>query len=262
MAIPKSVPVESDKEKEIKKLEDFKENEKREFLSSSDDSGESEEVKKEVKEFKEDVEVKKDKKESMPAVGKKTKAKKENKKGVIELEREYVVPLKKGVLNVPHYRRAKKAIRVLKEFMVKHMKVRDRDLKKVKIDIYLNNELWFRGIKKPANKIKVKAKKIDGLVYVELADVPEAVKYKMDWAEKQKNKVATEKTKTPKEEKEIVDADKNKDGVDDKVEEKETKKAGAEKAAKVEKAAVKTQKHTAQVKHVKKSMPVRKALKK
>ena len=81
------------------------------------------------------------KKQSKPAVAKKVSKKK--KEVEIEIEREYVVPLKKGVLNVPRYRRAKKAIRVLKEFMVRHMKVRDRDLKKVKIDIYLNNELWL-----------------------------------------------------------------------------------------------------------------------
>ncbi len=83
------------------------------------------------------VEEKKDKVESKPAV---EKPKKEKKSAVkVELEREYVVPLKRGVLNVPHYRRAKKAVRVLKEFMVRHMGVRDRDLGKVKIDMYLNN---------------------------------------------------------------------------------------------------------------------------
>lgn len=229
---------------EVKRLEDFKD---------------SEENKKAIAESKGNIEAKEIKKKSTPAVEKKIKPKKDEKKEIVELEREYIVPLKKGVLNVPQYRRAKKAIRILKEFIVKHMKVRDRDLKKVKIDMYLNNELWFRGIKKPANKIKVKAKKINGIVYVELADVPEVVGYKMAWAEKQKNKVDKSKVKAPEKKEEVVDKDN--DGVDDKVEEKETKKAGAERDAKAGKVAVKKIKHTAQGKHAKKTMPVRKVLK-
>ena len=41
----------------------------------------------------------------------------------IELEREYIVPLKRGSLKVPRYKRAKKAVKTLKEFLAKHMKV-------------------------------------------------------------------------------------------------------------------------------------------
>ena len=225
-------------EKEVKKLEEFKD---------------SEENKKIITENK--VETKKAKEESMPAVEKKTKTKKDDKKSVVELEREYIVPLKRGVLKAPHYRRAKKAVRVLKEFIVKHMKVRDRDLKKVKIDMYLNNELWFRGIKKPMNKIKVKAKKIDGIVYVELAEIPVAVGYKIAREEKKKIEAANAKVKMPKK------SEEEKKTEEEKTEEKENVKAGAEKAAKTEKVAVKTEKHTSQGKHAKKSMPVRKVLK-
>ena len=195
---------------------------------------------------------------SEPAVKKAGKGKEV--KEVVELEREYVVPLKRGVLKAPAHRRAKKAVRVLREFMVQHMLVRDRDLKKVKIDTYLNNELWFRGIKKPANKIKVKAKKIGGIVYVSLADVPEAVSYVIARDLKKKATAEVGKGKVPKKMKEV--ADKDKDGVDDKVEEVEDKKAGAEKAAKVGKVAANVEKHTAQGKHAQKTMPVRKALKK
>ena len=197
---------------------------------------------------------------SKPAVVKAEK--KDKKKGeVVELEREYVVPLKRGVLNVPRYRRAKKAVRVLKEFMVRHMGVRDRDLRKVKVDINLNNEIWFRGIKKPMNKIRVKAKKIDGVVYVELAEVPEVVKFKIAREKKVAEAVSAVKGKAPKKAKEDKDDDKDKDGVSDKKEEAEDKKAGAEKAAKSAKVKAKEVKHTAQGKHMKKVMPVRKVLK-
>ena len=232
-------------EKSIKKLEEFKDSEENKKVIIGDEE-----------------KAKKIKESSVSAIGKKIKFRKNSKKEIVKLEREYIVPLKKGILNVPQYRRAKKAVRILKEFMVRHMKVRDRDLKKVKIDIYLNNELWFRGIKKPANKIKVKAKKIDGIVYVELADIPEAVKYKMAWDKKQKNKTIKSKVKAPKKEKESVGTDKNKDGVDDKVEEKETKKAGGERNAKAEKITTKEIRHTTQGKHIKKTMPIRKSLKK
>jgi len=224
------------------------------------------EVKK-LEEFKDSVENKKaiakseGKVDSKPAVEKVALKKKEEKK--VELEREYIIPLKRKVLNVPRYRRAKKAVRTIKEFLAKHMKVEDRDIRKVKVDIHLNNEIWFRGIKKPANKIKVKAVKKDGIVYVELADVPEVVKFKIAREEKLKAGAINKKGKAPKQRvKSEPESDKDKDGVDDKVEEKEDKKAGAEKAAKVAKSVSKDMKHTAQGKHMKKTMPVRKALKK
>lgn len=225
-------------------------------------------IEKDVKKSKEetvaseDVKIEKDVSEkkvnSEPAVAKVEKKGKKGKKDEvkIELEREYIVPLKRGVLNVPRYRRAKKAIRVLKEFIVRHMQIRNRDLRKVKIDTYLNNELWFRGIKKPANKIKVKAKKINGVVYVELADVPDFVKFAM--ARDKKRSIIAEKAKveTPKH------IEKEAKSESEKTEEKEDVKAGAEADAKMEKDAVKSAKHTAQGKHAKKSMPVRKSLKK
>jgi large subunit ribosomal protein L31e len=242
------------KEKETKKLDDLKETPENKAAIAAHTGVPFEKGKAEGKVVSEK------KSESKPAVEKAPKT--EAKKDAVELEREYVVPLKKGVLNVPQYRRAKKAIRVLREFIVRHMKVRDRDLKKVKIDAYLNNELWFRGIKKPANKIKVKAvKKSDGFVYVSLSEPAEAVKFVMARDEKRRLAAEATKVKKPKKVDEKVDKDKDKDGVDDKVEEAEDKKAGAEKAAKVEKSATKDLKHSTKGAHAKKAMPVRKVLK-
>ncbi len=238
--------VEEVKKTESKKLEEFKESdENKKAIAESEGKA---------------VEVKKERKESTPAV---TKVKKKGKKteGKAELEREYIVPLRKGFLNVPHYRRAKKAVKTLKEFMVRHMNIRDGDTRKVKINIHLNNEIWFRGIKKPLTKIKVKAKKIGGIVYVELADVPKVVKFKMAREEKVKMASVVDKKGAKKTEKEKVEADKDKDGVDDKKEEDERKKAGAEKAASVAKEKNRDLKRTAQGKHAQKTVPVRKVLK-
>ena len=140
---------------------------------------EKEEVKTEVVE----------KKENKKSLNLPTKNKKEIKEEKIELERVYIVPLRKGFLKVPQYKRAKKAVKTLKEFLAKHMKVENRDLNKVKIDIYLNNEIWFKGIKKPLSKVKVKAKKINGIVYAELEDISDYVKWTKQKNDKKKTKV-------------------------------------------------------------------------
>ena len=56
----------------------------------------------------------------------------ENKK--IMFEREYIVPLRREWLKVPTYKRANKAVKALKQFIAKHMKVYDRDLRKIYVD--------------------------------------------------------------------------------------------------------------------------------
>jgi len=118
----------------------------------------------------------------------------------IVLEREYIVPLRRGWLKVPKYKRANKAVKTLKEFIAKHMKIYDRDLRKIKIDILLNNEIRFRGMKKPPAKIKVKAVKFDDdIVRVELVNLPIHVQFKKLKDDKQKTEIK-KKLKEKKEE--------------------------------------------------------------
>jgi len=64
------------------------------------------------------------------------------------IEREYVIPLREKCRNVARYKKTPKAVKTVKEFLVRHMKIRDGDLNKIKIDTYLNEQLWIRGIKK------------------------------------------------------------------------------------------------------------------
>jgi len=105
----------------------------------------------------------------------------------IELEREYMVPLRKGWLKVPRHKRANKAMKTLKEFIAKHMKIYDRDLRKIKVENLVNNEIRFKGMRKPLARIKVKAKKYDtGIVRVELVDIPVHVKFAQLREEKRK----------------------------------------------------------------------------
>ena len=80
-------------------------------------------------------------------------------------ERIYTVPLKKAIA-VPKYRRAEKAITILREFVQRHMKP-----EAVIIDTTVNEAIWARGIKKPPRKIRVRLSKDDeGTVTVTLAE--------------------------------------------------------------------------------------------
>ncbi len=227
-----------------------------------------EEVKKEVGKDFASSDKKKDsepaKSFSKPAVEKKSSKGLEVKKDIVELEREYVIPLRKDILKVAYYRRAKKAIWSIRKFLAKHMRVEDRDTRKIKIDKYLNNEMWFRGIANPWHKIKVKAKKIGGIVYVELADIPEKVKF--DMARDQKRKLADDKlnVKTPKHVKEndhIEEGEKTKTE-EQKTDVKEKEKSSVEAGLARQEASAKKTKHTETGVHEKKVTPRRQVLKK
>jgi len=114
-----------------------------------------------------------------------------------KIEREYVIPLRERCRPVARYKKTPKAIKTVKEFLAKHMKIRDRDLKKIKLDMYLNEFLWKRGIKKPVHKVKVKAIKEGDIVRVELAEFPESLKYKKIKLERREAKAIEAVKKKP-----------------------------------------------------------------
>lgn len=104
-----------------------------------------------------------------------------------KITREYTIPLRKKTILVPRYKKANRAVKAIKEFLVKHMKVRDRDTNKVKLDKYINEYIWYRGIKKPPAKVKVTATKDNttGVVHVELVNIPDKLKHKKNKEEKE-----------------------------------------------------------------------------
>jgi large subunit ribosomal protein L31e len=106
------------------------------------------------------------------------------------LERTYVIPLSRELLKVPYYRKAKKAGRVVRAFLEKHMKSDD-----VKIGRLLNMKLWENGIKNPPKNIKVTAvKDASGTVKAELFGAVEKVresKIKPKAGEKKEEDAAT-----------------------------------------------------------------------
>ena len=81
---------------------------------------------------------------------KKKKTKKKDKK---KQEKLYTIPLR-AAFDAPRTKRAKKAVRIVQGFLMRHTKVED-----VKIDSSVNEAIWERGIQKPPRKIKVKVTK-------------------------------------------------------------------------------------------------------
>lgn len=120
-----------------------------------------------------------------------------------ELKRNYTVPLRRGFANTPRYYRTKKAISVLKAFLVKHMKSED-----IKIGPKLNELVWSRGIKNPPAKVKITATKdkenivraeIEGTEYVDFK-IAEKVDKNASMKEKIQNTVKEATTKKDKKE--------------------------------------------------------------
>lgn len=99
-----------------------------------------------------------------------------------QLERSYTVPLRREWLKAPRYKRAKKAVIALKQFLQKHMKTED-----VRLGRKLNLELWKQGIRAPPPRVKVNVVKTEeGVAYAEL--FPH--KYELNLKEPEKKGVA------------------------------------------------------------------------
>ena|SRR3990170_3513988 len=175
-----------------------------------------------------------------------------------KLEREYMIPLRSQVDKVARYKRANKAIKTIKEFLAKHMKVEDRDLNKVRIDRYLNEFMWSRGIRNPPRKIKVKAVKEDGIVRAELAELPTAYQFKKTKVENRSQKASDNKAKKqPKVEEKVEEKTE-----EEKKDVEEKKASVVEAGARMEKAAAKAMKHQPQDQKKKATTPRRMALQK
>ena len=116
-----------------------------------------------------------------------------------KIEREYIIPLRSQWLRVPHYERTGRAIKTIKKFIAKHMKVTDRNTDNVKLDIYFNNDLWFKGRANPPGKIKVKAVKEGDIVKVDFVEIPGYVKF----LKAKHEKIHKKSEKKPEEKKDI-----------------------------------------------------------
>jgi large subunit ribosomal protein L31e len=176
-----------------------------------------------------------------------------------KLEREYVIPLRSQWLRVPQYERTGRAIKAIKKFIAKHMKVSERNVDNVRLDVYMNNELWFRGRRHPPSKVKVKAVKEGDIVRVTLAETPKHVEFL-----KAKNERVHKKEK--KSEKPVSEEKKEEKPAEQKTPEQMKEESEKEQAVAVEKERevkqdLKAEKHATKIeKH--KTQPRRMALQK
>ncbi|MBS7659486.1 50S ribosomal protein L31e [Candidatus Bathyarchaeota archaeon] len=108
-------------------------------------------------------------------VSKEVKPKSRDEGDIVE-ERFYTIPLGKAWI-APSKKRAPRAIRIIRDFIKRHMKVETlegsegAESRKIIISNEVNEKIWERGIEKPPRKIRVKAvKDREGNVTVYLAE--------------------------------------------------------------------------------------------
>jgi ribosomal protein L31E len=132
-------------------------------------------------------------------------------------ERTYTVPLRHGYVNAPRYYRTNKAVRTLRLFVARHMKVEEEF---VRIGQHLNELLWQHGQKNPPPRVTITTRKLaDGTVTAELAgkeykasvkpkaksEEPQTLKERLQdvvGKKEEKGDAATEETEQPVEKKE------------------------------------------------------------
>lgn len=122
----------------------------------------------EIEEIEETEEI--EELEEAPAEAKKVEApveeeEPEEEEEIID-ERIYTVPLRKAYWTGTRLRRSNRAVRVLREFVERHMKPEE-----LLIQPEVNERIWARGIQKPPRRVRIRAtKNSDNLVRVYLAE--------------------------------------------------------------------------------------------
>jgi len=109
-----------------------------------------------------------------PEAAAKPKKKKEE-EDVVE-EKTYTIPLGKALI-MPPRRRSPRSMRMIRAYVMKHMKIPSRAQEEdelpptLRITNEVNEYIWGRGIEKPPRKVRVRATKDkDGNVTVHLAE--------------------------------------------------------------------------------------------
>ena len=153
-------------------------------------------------------------------------------------ERAYTIPLRTVYNRAKRAVRAKRAMKHIREFIARHMKVSEEN---VKIHVSVNHVVWQRGIQKPPRKVKVVAVKDRETVWVytpeERAKLVEAAKKKArarKKAEKKVQKTETKEEKPAKEEKKVKKTTKKKTASKKSAKKEEPKQEKAEEEIKIE----------------------------
>jgi len=122
--------------------------------------------------IEEEAEIKEEEAEEEEA----KKEKKEEAEEEIVEERIYTIPLNRAWIQPPK-KRAPRAIRIVRSFVQKHMKIRieveeeGEEPERLVLSNEVNQKIWSRGIKEPPRNIRVRAvKDKEGIVTVYLAE--------------------------------------------------------------------------------------------
>jgi len=115
-------------------------------------------------------------------------------------EKLFIINLRREFNKAQNYKRSKKAITALKEYISRHMKV---SINNVKIGKNLNLKIWERGRKNPPAKVKVKSAINDNKAYVELPEFPLFEEVKIEG--KKESKPIDIKAATVKEDKKVTE---------------------------------------------------------
>jgi len=116
--------------------------------------------------------------EEVEEIEEKKEVKKAKKKEIEEIveEKIYTIPLGRAWIS-PRKKRAPKAIRLIKSFIQRHMKIKteveetEEEAERLVISNEVNEKIWSRGIEKPPRKIRVRAAKDkEGVITVYLAE--------------------------------------------------------------------------------------------
>ncbi len=117
--------------------------------------------------------------EEVEEIEEKKKVKKPKEKEIEEIveEKIYTIPLGRAWIS-PRRKRAPRAIRLIKSFVQRHMKIKteveemaEEEAERLVISNEVNEKVWSRGIEKPPRKIRVRAAKDkEGVITVYLAE--------------------------------------------------------------------------------------------
>lgn len=113
-------------------------------------------------------------------------------------ERVFTVPLR-GAFGKSRRFRASNATRIIRSFLVKHMKTEN-----VKIGDSINKTVWKKGIQKPPRRLRIHALKEEDTIYAELLGTEiktpstEEVKKKEEKKEEKKKKIKEERKERKK----------------------------------------------------------------
>ncbi len=159
-------------------------------------------------------------------------------------ERIYTINLGKVLLS-PNNQRAKRAINMIREFAIKHMKSEN-----IKIEEEISHLVWARGIRHPPRKIRVKITKDDGNVIVskyqeeKKAEETKSEKKLDDKKKSDKSKKEEKKVEEKKEDKKEKVEKKAEEKKESKTEEKPKKEEKKSEEKAVEEKKVKSEKKT------------------